>query len=100
MDCPEGELKAEVLSRSGEVIEPFTIKNCKPVSCDKTLVALAWKEDLVKLSGEPVRFRFFLKNGSIYSFWVSPEKNGASYGYVGGGGPKFTAATDTVGNGE
>jgi len=27
-------------------------------------------------------------------------KSGASYGYVGGGGPGFTGATDTVGNSE
>jgi hypothetical protein len=100
VDCPDGELKAEVLGRDGVVIEPFTVDNCKPVSCDKTLTAVTWKEDLSKLSDKPVRFRFHLKNGSIYSFWVSPDKSGASYGYVGGGGPGFTGATDTVGNGE
>ena len=100
VDCPDGQLKAEVLGRDGEVIEPFTINNCQPVSSDKTLVTVTWKEDLSKLSGKPVRIRFHLQNGSIYSFWVSPDKAGASYGYVGGGGPGFTGATDTVGNGE
>ncbi len=100
VDCPDGELRAEVLDKDGRVIEPFTLDNCKPVSCDKTLEAVTWGQDLAKLSGQPVRFRFSLKNGSIYSFWVSPDRSGASYGYVGGGGPGFTGARDTVGNGE
>ena len=89
-----------MLDKDGDVIEPFTIDSCKSVSCDKTLVAVTWKEDLSTLSGKPVRFRFHLKDGSLYSFWVSPDKSGASYGFVGGGGPGFTGPTDTVGNGQ
>jgi hypothetical protein len=101
VDCPEGELKVEVLSEDGEVIEPFTLANCKSVSTDETLVNVNWEDgdDLADLAGEPVRFRFHLSNGSLYSFWVSPDKSGASHGYVGAGGPGFTGATDTVGKG-
>jgi hypothetical protein len=36
-------------------------------------------------------------NGRLYSFWVSPDASGASYGYVAAGGPGFTGPTDTVG---
>ena len=99
VDCPKGELKAEVLDKDGKVIEPFTLKNCEPVSSDKTLVQVKWQhtEDLADLAGKPVRFRFHLRNGSLYAFWVSPDKSGASHGYVGAGGPGFTGATDTVG---
>ena len=97
-NCPKGELKAEVLDTGGAVIEPFTLKNCKSVSCDKTLTAVTWKgSDLSKLSGKPVRFRFHMKGGSLYSFWVSPDKSGASHGYVAAGGPGFIGPTDTVG---
>ena len=49
------------------------------------------------MSGKPVRFRFYLKKGSLYSFWVSPEESGASHGYVAGGGKGFIGPTDTVG---
>ena len=99
VNCPEGELKAEVLNEDGEVIEPFTIENCKPLSCDKTQVQVNWNrnKNLENLVGKPVRFRFALRNGSLFSFWVSPDKSGASYGYVGAGGPGFTGPTDTVG---
>ncbi|MCG7851216.1 MAG: hypothetical protein MIO92_01705 [Methanosarcinaceae archaeon] len=98
-DCPKGELKVEVLDEDGNVIEPFTVKNCKSISSDKTLVKVKWKKgkDLADLAGKPVRFRFHLTNGSLYSFWVSPDKSGASHGYIGAGGPGFTGPTDTVG---
>jgi len=100
--CPEGQLKAEVLDKDGKLIEPFSVENCKAVSCDKTLAAVTWKvsdPDLSKVSSKPVRLRFHLRNGSIYSFWVSSDKSGASNGYVAAGGPGFTGATDTVGRG-
>jgi len=45
-----------------------------------------------------VRFRFHLRNGALYAFWVSPDKSGASRGYVAAGGPGFTGPTDTVGS--
>ena len=51
------------------------------------------------LADNPVRFRFHLRGGSLYSFWVSPDKAGASHGYVGAGGPGLTGPTDTVGRG-
>jgi hypothetical protein len=99
VDCPKGELKVEALDEDGEIIEPFTLDNCEQVSVDGTLVQMNWEEskDLAALAGKPVRFRFHLSNGSLYSFWVSPDKSGASYGYVGAGGPGFTGPTDTVG---
>jgi hypothetical protein len=101
VDCPEGELKAEVLDTDGEIIEPFTLANCEAISADKTLVQVNWQEnkDLADLAGKPVRFRFHLRNGSLYAFWVSPDESGASHGYVGAGGPGFTGSTDTVGQG-
>ncbi len=99
VDCPEGTLKAEVLDSDGKVIEPFTLKNGRAVSCDKTMAAVTWQgtADLSALSGKPVRLRFHLTNGKLYAFWVSPDESGASHGYVAAGGPGFTGPTDTVG---
>lgn len=100
VDCPGGELRAEVLDKEGKVIEPYTAANCKPVCVDKTLTAVTWKgtDDLSTLAGNSVRFRFHLNNGKLYSFWVSPDKSGASFGYVAAGGPNFTGPMDTVGS--
>lgn len=94
-----GELRAEMLGEDGRVIEPFTTANCAPVRADSTIANVAWKgaADLSALRERPVRIRFTLTNGSLYSFWVSRDHSGRSDGYVAGGGPGFTGPTDTVG---
>ena len=100
-DAAAGELRVEVLDEHGKVISPFTRANCVPIRADATLKAVQWKgaDDLSTLAGQPVKFRFRLKNGRLYSFWVSPDASGASHGYVAAGGPGFTGPTDTVGAG-
>ena len=99
-DCPQGELRAEVLDGAGRPVEPFTLGNCIPLSADKTLAPLAWTgaADLAPLAGKPVRFRFALRRGALYAFWVSRDASGRSDGYVAGGGPGFTGPADTVGD--
>jgi hypothetical protein len=49
------------------------------------------------MSGKRVRFRFHLARGRLYSFWVSPNVNGASHDCVAAGGPGFDGPTDTAG---
>ena len=99
VDTAGGELRVEVLDKAGRVIEPLTRANCKPIRTDKTLQAVTWKGagDLSALAGKAVRFRFHLTGGKLYSFWVSPDQSGASYGYVAAGGPGLTGSKDTVG---
>ena len=102
VDNPEGEMHVEVLTRDEQPIEGLSFKDCNPISTDSTIEQVTWKsgQELSALAGKPVRFRFHLKNGKLYSFWVSPDKSGASYGYVAGGGPGFTSSIDTVGKGK
>jgi hypothetical protein len=99
-DAKGGELTVEALDARGKVVKRFSRDNCLPVTADKTLQAVRWKsgDDLSKLSGKPVKFRFHLKNARLYAFWVSPERTGASHGYVAAGGPGYTGPTDTVGS--
>ncbi len=98
-DAEDGELLAEVLDKNGQPIEPFSRFNCSPIRTDNTRHAVKWgsESDLSSLAGKPVRFRFWLKNAKLYSFWVSPDKSGASHGYVAAGGPSYTGPTDTTG---
>lgn len=102
IDAPRGSLSAEVLDADGQPIEPFTFANCQPIQGDTTLSQIRWKgdADLAKLAGQPVRFRFKVENGKLYSFWVSRDESGRSDGYVAGGGPGFTSNIDTVGKAE
>jgi len=99
VDCPRGELRVEVLDPDGKPIPPFTAENCVPLSCDRALAEVNWKgaEDLSAVAGRPARFRFHLRAGRLYAFWVGPDKSSASHGYVAAGGPGFTGPTDTVG---
>ena len=100
VEAPEGELRVEVLDQGGKVIPPFSRDNCMPLRGDSTCQAVKWNNvgDLSKLAGVPVRFRFHLTTGKLYAFWVSPDRSGASHGYVAAGGPGFTGPTDTVGS--
>jgi hypothetical protein len=93
-----GELRIEALDESGSPVEPFTLRNCSAIRTDKTLISVHWKgaHDLASLAGKPVRFRFHLRNGSLYAFWVSSDRSGASSGFVAAGGPKFRGTADVA----
>ncbi len=99
LDADQGRLQVEILDENNRPIEPFTRSGCIALSADGTLLAVQWKgaDDLSALRGKPVRFRFWLRNGSLYSFWVSPTSEGASHGYVAAGGPGLTGPVDTQG---
>jgi hypothetical protein len=98
-DARAGQLRAEVLDADGKTVAPFSRENCLPWKQDATLAEIRWRdaEDLARLSGTPVRLRFYLTQGRLYSFWISPEKTGASYGYVAAGGPGLPGPIDTAG---
>ncbi len=95
----KGELRVEILSEAGEPIAPYTSANCRPIAADSTLQQVAWigADDVAALRGRTVRFRFTLRQGALYAFWVSRDATGRSDGYVAGGGPGFQGLTDTVG---
>lgn len=99
VDCPRGELRVEVLDRDGEMIAPFSLADCVPLTTDRTLVRVQWQNaaDLARLAGQPVRFRFHLRQGSLYAFWVSRDHTGRSEGYVAAGGLGYPGPRDTVG---
>lgn len=95
----QGELRVEILDADGRTIAPFSRDNCLPIKADSTRQRIAWKgaADVSVLAGKPVRFRFCLTSGQLYSFWVSPDQCGASHGYMAAGGPGFSGPTDTTG---
>jgi len=91
-----GELRAEVIDKDGRAIDRFAASRCTPVTADSTRAAVTWSggASLADLANQPVRFRFHLRGGRLYSFWVAADDRGASRGYVAAGGPEFTGATD------
>ena len=89
-ESQRGGLQVEVMDEQGKVIEEFSRDKCLPLVGDSAKLMVRWRggKDLSSLAGKPVRLRFYLTKGSLYSFWVGDAK-GASNGYVGAGGPGF-----------
>jgi hypothetical protein len=100
-DCEDGELKVEIVNKDGKIVQHLAKDNCIAIKNNGTLVPVVWNgvNDLSVIAGKPVRFRFHMRNGSLYSFWVSPSRSGESRGYVAAAGPGLTGPMDTVGHG-
>ncbi|MBI5685865.1 MAG: exo-alpha-sialidase [Verrucomicrobia bacterium] len=99
LDAPRGELRVEVLTLENKNYGPFTAEKCIPLRGDSTRQRVIWRgvESLARASNKNVKLRFTLTNGSLYSFWITDDKNGASHGYVGAGGPGFKSTLDAGG---
>lgn len=97
--CPNGELRVDVLGLDYQPLAGFSRDESVPFTGDSTCQPMRWvgTDDLSPLKGRPVRFRFHLRAGGIYAFWVSPDASGASQGFVAAGGPGFHGPTDDVG---
>ena len=94
-DFRRGQLRVEVLDRSGGVIAPFTAEACVPLSGDGTRLAVNWNgASIGDLAGRPVRFRFTMTRGRLFAFWVSAKPTGQSGGYPAAGGPQFSGPID------
>ncbi|MBT3378783.1 MAG: glycosyl hydrolase family 32 [Lentisphaerae bacterium] len=99
VDADGGDVRAEVLSETGDVFPALSLAHCEPMTEDSVLHRVQWDDgaDLLSIAGQPVRFRFHLRQAHLYAFWTSPDESGASHGYIAAGGPGFTGPTDTVG---
>lgn len=99
VDAPDGLLAAELIDMDGKVIAPFSFENCIVVKANSTIAMVKWKtgSDLTAYNNTPVRIRFKLKNGKLYSFWISRDESGRSDGYVAGGGPGYLTNIDNAG---
>lgn len=103
-DCSAGELRAEIIDAEGNVMPGFSLEDCVAMQTDSTIARIMWKNapDTQPLASviepeTPFRIRFKLRNGKLYSFWLSGSADGESYGYVGAGGPGYTSNVDNQG---
>ncbi|PTN07549.1 hypothetical protein C8N47_11674 [Mangrovibacterium marinum] len=88
-DVNGGALLVEVLDEQGKPIKGFTKADCLPIKqADKTKILVSWKDKKISdLKGQAIRLKFYLTNGGLYAFWMSPWETGESRGYTAGGGP-------------
>ncbi|MEM7033712.1 MAG: glycosyl hydrolase family 32 [Chloroflexota bacterium] len=92
----DGELRAGVFYEDGTAIDGLTANDSIPISVDSTCTEVTWGSgvSLGVVVGQPVRLRFYLTSGRLYSFWVTSDPGGASNGYMAAGGPGFVKGRD------
>lgn len=75
LDAPGGELRVEVLDRDNRPLPGFTREDSQPLKGDGTRMQVRWaaRDNLDKLTNQPVRVRFHLRQGSLYGFQVARE---------------------------
>jgi hypothetical protein len=64
-----GGLGVELQTAEGKPIDGFTLADCPEIIGDRTDHVVSWKfgPDIGKLSGQPVRVRFEVKDADLYS---------------------------------
>lgn len=93
-DVRKGKLAIEVLDENGNPFKGYTQKDCIVMEKNNsTKKLIAWKShsDLTALVGKNICLKFYLTNGDLYSFWISPWETGESRGYTAGGGPDLNS---------
>ena len=92
----DGRSYPATVGEDGKAVDGFSVADCEAFArADSTKTELRFKgRDLSPLVGKPVRFRFCIHCGTLYSFWVSPSDRGESCGYVAAGGPAYKGLRD------
>lgn len=85
----KGGLKVELLDEKGNVLSGFSKDDCKEFKGDSVKQKIEWNNNptLESLSKRNIKVKFYVTEGEIFSFWISPSDTGKSFGYTGGGGP-------------
>jgi hypothetical protein len=65
-----GELRVEILDEQGQPVPGFSAKECDPIRSDSIRHVVSWngKSNLIALTSKPVKLRFIMHDGSLFSF--------------------------------
>ena len=88
-----GELRIEIVDGDGNAMDGFTKKEARVVKgTNNTKHIITWKhnKDLSALKDKIIRLKFYMADGDLYAFWISPWITGESRGYTSGGGPDLS----------
>lgn len=90
------ELRVEVLGTDNKPLAQLGKAECRPFVGNSTCAEIRWEGEagLAPWRGQPVKLRFHLDRGELYSFWVTDSPRGASHGYMAAGGPGFSGSRD------
>ncbi len=71
-----GNLSVEIQDATGKAVPGLSLKDCQAMIGDSISATAKWEgnPDLGALSGKPVRIRFVLKDGDLYSYCFKEKK--------------------------
>ncbi len=65
----KGQLRVEIQDKNGKPMKGLSLDDCQPFTGDELEHAVTWKTgDLKQLAGKPLRLRFVLKDGDLFSY--------------------------------
>jgi len=78
-----GSVAVAVLDREGVQHDGFSRQDCAVLDGDSVRQTVTWREkgSLEELRGRDVRLKFYLRNGSLYSFVLGGEDG--AHGFLG-----------------
>jgi hypothetical protein len=70
VDCAAGQLRVELLDKDGHPLPGLTAEQSDVFRGDSVRHVITWagRGDVAALAGQPIRVKFFLTNGHLYSF--------------------------------
>lgn len=83
-------IQVELLDETGKAIPGYTKDDCEIITnINQTKKLVSWNKQkgLESLKGKTIRAKFYLTEGDLYAFWISPWETGESRGHTAGGGP-------------
>lgn len=69
-DVKGGSIAVEVLNAAGQVIQGYGKEASMVERCDSVKLAIRWKDRTALPEGTPIRLRFYLSNGDLYSYVI------------------------------
>ena len=72
-----GELRVEIVGEQGRAIKGFSETDCDPIRSDSTNHVVTWngKSNLRALRKKPVRLKFIMRDGNLFSFSAARSSN-------------------------
>lgn len=85
----QGTLLVEILDENNKPADGYNKDDCIGFTGNSTRQPISWKnkKNLSDLEGKVIKIKFYLTDGHLYSFWISPWPTGESRGFTAGGGP-------------
>ncbi len=69
---PAGSLKVELQDADGKPFPGFALNDCQRLSGDSIEQTVSWSGDLASLAGKPIRIRFIIDAGDLFSMKFNP----------------------------